>query len=272
MPCSYTVRQGDTLVGIAKRECGNSTTWQQIADDNNISNPNLIQVGQKLILNCDCGPAPAGTFVQGVDASFFQKGANWERIRNAGIRFGFARASFGHKRDSQFFNHWSGMRINGILRGAYHYFWTDTDPKLQADKILSIVALEANDLPLVVDVEDVDNADATSRKWETGLTIWLEEVEKATGRIPIIYTRAEYWNRFRLPDFSRYPLWVAHYKNPNSTPALPKGWTDWAFWQFSAPPNNIFSNLRIAGTFDINRYSGTSEQLLSFIQPASADP
>jgi hypothetical protein len=44
--------------------------------------------------------------------------------------------------------------------------------------------------------EEIDNPDATSRKWEKGLTTWLEEIEKETGRTPIIYTRAEYWNRF----------------------------------------------------------------------------
>lgn len=41
----YTVKKGDTLIGIAKRY---NTTYQKIAKDNNIKNPNLIRIGQKL--------------------------------------------------------------------------------------------------------------------------------------------------------------------------------------------------------------------------------
>ena len=43
----YVVQKGDTLSGIAKKY---NTTYQKIAKDNNISNPNLIYPGQKLII------------------------------------------------------------------------------------------------------------------------------------------------------------------------------------------------------------------------------
>ncbi len=43
----YKVKKGDTLIGIAKKY---NTTYQKIAKDNNIKNPNLIQIGQKLII------------------------------------------------------------------------------------------------------------------------------------------------------------------------------------------------------------------------------
>lgn len=41
----YAVRRGDTLSAIAARY---GTTWQKIAKDNNLSNPNLIFPGQRL--------------------------------------------------------------------------------------------------------------------------------------------------------------------------------------------------------------------------------
>ncbi len=43
----YKVKKGDTLIGIAKKY---NTTYQKIAKDNNIKNPDLIIVGQKLII------------------------------------------------------------------------------------------------------------------------------------------------------------------------------------------------------------------------------
>lgn len=43
----YTVKKGDTLSKIAKQ---NGTTIDQIAKDNHISNPNKINIGQKLVI------------------------------------------------------------------------------------------------------------------------------------------------------------------------------------------------------------------------------
>lgn len=43
----YIVKSGDTLSSIAKRY---NTTYQKIANDNHISNPNLIYLNQKLII------------------------------------------------------------------------------------------------------------------------------------------------------------------------------------------------------------------------------
>ena len=42
---TYTVKKGDTLSGIAAKY---GTTYQKIAKENNIANPNFIKVGQKL--------------------------------------------------------------------------------------------------------------------------------------------------------------------------------------------------------------------------------
>ena len=44
---TYTVKAGDTLGGIAKKY---GTTYQKIAKDNNIKDPNKIYVGQKLVI------------------------------------------------------------------------------------------------------------------------------------------------------------------------------------------------------------------------------
>jgi len=44
----YIVRSGDTLSAIARRY---NTTWQELARINNLSNPNLIRVGQTIRIN-----------------------------------------------------------------------------------------------------------------------------------------------------------------------------------------------------------------------------
>lgn len=47
---TYTVKQGDTLWAIAKRELNDGSKYSEIAKLNNISNPNLIHPGQVLRL------------------------------------------------------------------------------------------------------------------------------------------------------------------------------------------------------------------------------
>jgi nucleoid-associated protein YgaU len=47
---SYTVKSGDTLSGIAKREYGDAGQWKRIFEANRdtIDNPDLIHPGQEL--------------------------------------------------------------------------------------------------------------------------------------------------------------------------------------------------------------------------------
>lgn len=46
----YTVQKGDTLWAIAKKYYGDGSKYHTIARANNISNPNIIRVGQKLLI------------------------------------------------------------------------------------------------------------------------------------------------------------------------------------------------------------------------------
>ena len=62
VPIYYMVRPGDTLSSIA-RQFG--TTWQAIAQANNISNPNRIYAGMYLLIPTGTPPPPTNpTFIQ----------------------------------------------------------------------------------------------------------------------------------------------------------------------------------------------------------------
>lgn len=50
MPEKYTVKQGDTLWGIAARFYGDGTRWSDLAAKNHIGNPRALQVGKVLVL------------------------------------------------------------------------------------------------------------------------------------------------------------------------------------------------------------------------------
>ena len=56
-----TVQKGDTLWGIAKTHLGDGNKYKQLATINNISNPNLIYVGQKVYLTKNGAPSTSKT-------------------------------------------------------------------------------------------------------------------------------------------------------------------------------------------------------------------
>jgi LysM repeat protein len=51
----YTVQEGDTLASIAEEHLGSADQWQLIAQANDLSNPDRIQVGQTLTIPASSG-------------------------------------------------------------------------------------------------------------------------------------------------------------------------------------------------------------------------
>lgn len=49
----YSVQKGDHLWGILVKTCNNGYLWTKVARENNLSDPNLIEVGQKLTISCN---------------------------------------------------------------------------------------------------------------------------------------------------------------------------------------------------------------------------
>lgn len=83
---SYTVVRGDTLSGIAQRY---NTNWQTLQQLNGLANPNLITVGQVLIVPATGAAAPveskqqtytvkSGDTLGGIAAKF---GTSWQRLQ-----------------------------------------------------------------------------------------------------------------------------------------------------------------------------------------------
>lgn len=53
---TYTVRRGDTLIGIAREVLGDAGRWREVADLNAIRNPRRLRIGQ--VLRLPPPPAP----------------------------------------------------------------------------------------------------------------------------------------------------------------------------------------------------------------------
>jgi len=46
----YIVKQGDTLIKIAKQFYGDGTRWREVADRNHVTNPRALQIGAELVI------------------------------------------------------------------------------------------------------------------------------------------------------------------------------------------------------------------------------
>ncbi len=118
------------------------------------------------------------------------------------------------------------------------------------------------DLPGVLDLEESGGLPkADLAQWAR---IWLSEVERLTGRSPIVYTGYYFWrdavgNPTDIGE--RYRLWLPSYPtNPDSTtftPLVPAGWSTWTFWQYTSSG----SVPGIVGPVDVNRFCCSATNL-----------
>lgn len=194
----------------------------------------------------------------GIDVSHFQGTVNWQEVAASGAVFAFAKATQGITYvDPQLAVNWPAMKDAGLLRGAYHFYEPADDPHSQAQHFLSTVKLEPGDLPPVLDVEI--NGGVSSQQLWSGVATWLQAVQTATGRQPIVYTAPGFWNS-NSPDLAltSYPLWLADYA---SQPTLPHGWSAWQLWQHS----QTGTVAGVSGSVDLDLFNGTAQQLRDWI-------
>jgi lysozyme len=203
----------------------------------------------------------AGTRIQGLDVSHFQGTVNWPEVKQAGLRFAIAKATEGQNTvDSQFKNNWQNIKAAGLLRGAYHFFDAGIDGTAQARHFLQTAPVELGDLPPVIDVEAAAQASNATILQE--VQNWLDTVEQALNRRPMIYTTASFWNSHLNHTFGAYPLWIAEYGV--SVPKIPTGWSNWQFWQYSQAGNVS----GVTGSVDMDYFNGSYDDLLAFLQIA----
>jgi lysozyme len=211
-------------------------------------------------------PLPAGA-QPGLDVSHYQGAIDWTAVSTGGYVYDFAKASEGvNSADEYFAANWPAIKAAGLLRGAYHYFHPSMDGQTQADYFLQCLS-EANggtamlaqgDLPVALDLEVTEGVVATDLM--AGATVWLQAVQTATGRQPLVYTGPDFWTSIRNPaDLSGYPLWIAHLTSAPS-PTVPSAWANWFFWQYDQQP---VGGIPDSAVVDLDAFNGTLHDLQS---------
>lgn len=202
----------------------------------------------------------------GVDVSSYQHGTSldWAKVQAAGQDFAFVKATEGTGYTNSYFApDWAGLRQLCMARGAYHFARPNLIPgsaAAQARYFVQVVGLthEPGALAPMFDMEDAGGL--TPALLVTWSHTWLDTVQALTGRKPIIYTYAYFWQTAMgdSQEFTGYPLFLADYHDLTGTtaprPGMPGGWATWTFWQYSDAGNVP----GISGPVDMDRYNGSS--------------
>lgn len=202
-----------------------------------------------------------GAVVRGIDIYHGDPISDGSKLKPGGVEYCFLKATEGVTLvDNRFESRWTALKNRGIVMGAYHFFHPNRDPYLQANLFLKTILnnLTPQDLPPVLDWETSDGV--PSEQDRTRALIFLDRVQEATKRKPIIYGSPYFLQDLHLTkDFADYPLWIAHYGA--TCPLVPAPWTDWTFWQTSETGQVP----GISGNCDKDVFNGTLEDLHKFI-------
>jgi lysozyme len=207
-------------------------------------------------------PSRADYPVQGVDVSHHQRRIDWEKLRAEGYAFAFIKATEGGDyRDPLFAANWVAAERAGLVRGAYHFFTFCTPGENQATNFLAVAPPAEGTLPPAIDVEYHGNcarppADDAIR---AELAIFIERIEVAHGRRPVIYITSRSYKELVAGAFADYPIWA---RNIFLEPRLEGG--AWTFWQYASRGRTGAAG----GLIDLNVFRGTAEEFRACVTTA----
>jgi len=193
----------------------------------------------------------------GIDVSHHNGHVDWLKVGKSGVGYVYAKATQGARSyDGRFSFNWKGAHAARLPKGAYHFMSADVDARAQAEHFISQLNKTGltTDLAPCLDLEwDYSRVGHAVKRHSNGrpvdqwdnykpeqivekAKVWLETVEKATGKTPIIYTNRAWW-RSRIGSagkpLERYLLWIADYGHASvrkDDPRAPRGWS-WHLWQ-----------------------------------------
>ena len=203
-----------------------TTSWQWIKDIG--QNPNY-----RVYKSFGIG-IPRKYSIHGIDVSYAQGKIDWHQVKamqedSVQVSFAFIKATEGLLTvDPYFKRNWREAPKVGLICGAYHFFRPEKNGVWQARFFLQNVDLEKGDLPMVVDIEQLDGIPPAQMRKE--LQRFLDYLEKKTKAKPIIYSGLSFYQDYLMGYFDAYPYWIAHYykEKLKINPA-----TNWWFWQHS---------------------------------------
>jgi GH25 family lysozyme M1 (1,4-beta-N-acetylmuramidase) len=208
--------------------------------------------GVAVALSCALAPDAHATSagavqpVRGLDISAYQHTGspiNWHQLARDGLRFVSIKAS----EATYYLNpYYAADAHSAAAAGLAVLPYVFANPAVAGGAPTARFAVRAAGIkhgsgrpPLVVDLENDPyrkNTDCYGigvKKMTGWVAGFIRQVHTLTGRWPVIYTTAAWWQEctHSTTQFRNDPLWLAAFgRSPGSVPAP---WQRWAFWQYA---------------------------------------
>lgn len=162
--------------------------------------------------------------------------------------------------DPYFETNWNALKQKGIIRGAYHFYDTEVEPKKQAQHFLKVIKnLEDTDIAPVLDIEELSlhKDEIIPTVLQRDLLLFLQYVAAKTQRSPIIYVNTYFANHYlNNPNFANYRLYLASWE-ATDFPQLPETWQDKGLFLWQKSDTYHYENT----TDDLDVFFGNLEDL-----------
>lgn len=213
---------------------------------------------------------------QGVDVASHQhpNGAaiDWAKVAAAGIQFAAVKATEGDYYQNPYaLSDLAGARGAGLSVMAYAFAipngnGSSSNPVVQADYLLAYLAKASGPTPtILLDIEYNPYGSECYGLSKSAMVSWITkfdaEIRKNTGQEPIVYTPPPWWQTCTggAANFRQLPVWIPDYSSATS-PILPAGWNNWAFWQYSS--TGTVSGIQTPGATDLDQLNPARIPLL----------
>lgn len=207
-------------------------------------------------------PWRQGEGIAGFDVSRYQANVDWVGLAQSGHAFVYVKATEGtDHRSPTHDDQRVAARKAGLVQGAYHYARPgQSSGTLQARFFHSAGgswSADGRTLPGALDLEFAERGPQCHGLGQDEMRTWVrefsDEYRRLSGRVPVIYTKAEVWDTCTGGDtsFKNHPLWL--FDHADAPGRLPVGWERPTLWQ-----RGVVDNL------DRNVFFGSRDQLVSW--------
>jgi GH25 family lysozyme M1 (1,4-beta-N-acetylmuramidase) len=219
---------------------------------------------------------PIAGALQGVDVASYQhpNGAaiDWTKVAAAGIQFAAVKATEGAYYQNPYaltdlaHAKAAGLSVLAYAFGIPNGNGSSASPAVQADYLLAYLAKAGGTPPtIMLDIEYNPYGSECYGLGKSAMVSWIAgfdaEIRARTGQEPVIYTPPAWWQACTggAAGFRQLPLWVPDWSSATS-PVLPPGWANWAFWQYSS--TGTVNGIQAPGHTDLDQLNPARIPLL----------
>ena len=167
--------------------------------------------------------------IHGIDLSHYQGNVFWEAVGQTKMAFVYLKATEGGNHiDAKYKQNIDLAHQYGIKVGSYHFYRPKVDQQTQLENFMTQCRPEDQDLIPMIDIESTGGLSTTD--FRDSLFVFLRLVEKAYKQKPLLYTGANFYERYLLGLLGDYKVMIAQYTQRE--PTL-KDDLDFVLWQYT---------------------------------------